>query len=86
VRYPYPKQINSNYKNNYPSGKLEKSGFKNYKDTFNLEKETKIINPHKMDLKTTAKDEFRGLKGEKSAAKIPVPPQEDKPIHKMSSY
>ena len=86
VRYPYPKMLNSNYKVNFASGKLELAGVKSHKQAFNLEKETKIINPHKMDTKTTTKDEFKGLKGEKNAAKIPVPTPEDKPIVKMSSY
>jgi len=37
---------------------------KNHKNAFNLEKETKIINPHAMDLKTTHKQKYRGDKGE----------------------
>jgi len=86
VRYPYPKMLNSNYKVNFASGKLELAGVKSHKQAFNLEKETKIINPHKMDTKTTAKDEFKGLKGENNFVKIPVPTPEDKPIVKMSSY
>ena len=53
VRYPYPKMLNSNYKVNFASGKLELAGVKSHKQAFNLEKETKIINPHKMDTKTT---------------------------------
>jgi len=31
-----------------------------------LEKETKIINPHPMEVKTTAKEVFKGEKGEKA--------------------
>ena len=86
VRYPYPKQLHSNYKVNFAPGKLEKAGVKSHKQAFNLEKETKIINPHKMETKTTAKEEFRGLKGENNNAKIPVTALEDKPIVKMSNY
>jgi hypothetical protein len=29
-------------------------------DAFNLEKEAKIINPHKMDLKTTSGSTYKG--------------------------
>lgn len=49
VRYPYPKVLFSNYKQNY-YGKLTKTDVKSHKEAFNLEKESKIINPHNMDL------------------------------------
>lgn len=50
VRYPYPSMAISYYKKEFP----KKNAFaKDHKTAFNLEKETKIINPHKMDLKTT---------------------------------
>ena len=86
VRYPYPKQLNSNYKVNYAPGKLEQAGVKSHKQAFNLEKESKIINPHRMETKTTTKEEFKGLMGEKNKSKKPIPEQEEKPIVKMSSY
>ena len=57
--------MHSNYKNTYIPGKLERAGVKNHKEAFNLEKETKIINPHKMDLQTTAKVVYKGIKIEK---------------------
>ena len=63
VRYPYPKTLFSNYRQNY-HGKLAQTDVKNHKNAFNLEKETKIINPHAMDLKTTHKQKYRGDKGE----------------------
>ena len=47
VRYPYPKLF-SNYKQNFPN-KASQSVFKSHKKAFNLEKESKIIKPHKMD-------------------------------------
>ncbi len=86
MRYPYPKQLNSNYKVTYVPGKLEQAGVKSHKQAFNLEKETKIINPHKMETRTTTKEEFRGLIGEKSNSKKPLSEPEEKPIVKMSSY
>lgn len=68
VRYPYPKTLFSNYRQNY-HGKLAQTDVKNHKNAFNLEKETKIINPHAMDLKTTHKQKYRGDKGEPVAEK-----------------
>jgi len=47
VRYPYPSMAVSNYQKEF----ARKDAFaKNHKNAFNLEKESKIINPHKMDL------------------------------------
>jgi hypothetical protein len=40
VRYPYPKQMVSAYKVHYPKKNIQKF------EVFNLEKETRIINPH----------------------------------------
>jgi len=54
VRYPYPKTLFSNYRQNF-ANKLASTEVKNHKKAFNMEKETKIINPHAMDLKTTHK-------------------------------
>jgi hypothetical protein len=39
---------------------LRKMPFHNHKKAFNLEKETKIINPHKMELQTSTKEEYQG--------------------------
>jgi hypothetical protein len=63
VKYPYPNNIITNYKKDYNKG--NGAGSENIKDAehrkmaFNLEKEHKIINPHKMELKTTAKVDFK---------------------------
>lgn len=62
VRYPYPKTLFSNYRQNY-HGKLTQTEIKSHKQAFNLEKESKIINPHKMDLGTTNKTKYKGEKG-----------------------
>jgi len=68
VRYPYPKTLFSNYRQNY-YGKLTQTEVKDHKSAFNLEKEAKIINPHKMDLSTTNKTKYRGDKGERAEPK-----------------
>ncbi len=62
MKYPYPKVLFSNYRQNY-YGKIKEAHIKNHKDAFNLEKEAKIINPHKMDLATTNKTVYKGEKG-----------------------
>ena len=52
---------------------LEKNAFaKDHKQAFNLEKESKIINPHPMELKTTMREVHNGSKGERAEARIPV--------------
>lgn len=60
VRYPYPKMMFSNYKVHFAK---KPSYAKPHKDAFNLEKETKIINPHQMDLTTTMNQVFQGKQG-----------------------
>lgn len=51
-----------------------------HKQAFNLEKEAKIINPHKMDLNTTNKTKFRGEKGEKATPKYKEIVEPPRPI------
>ena len=68
VRYPYPKTLFSNYRQNY-HGKLAQTEVKDHKKAFNLEKEAKIINPHAMDLSTTHKVNYKGKQGEKDLPK-----------------
>ena len=85
VRYPYPKTLYSNYRENY-YGKIKRTDVRNHKEAFNLEKEAKIINPHKMDLQTTNKDKYRGEKGERAAPKVKEIIETAKPIQQSSSY
>lgn len=85
MRYPYPKTLFSNYRQNYHS-KLGQTEVKNHKSAFNLEKETKIINPHKMDLETTNKTKYRGQKGERPQPKVADIVEPPKPIQQTSSY
>ena len=44
----------------------------NHKKAFNLEKETKIINPHKMELQTTTKEVYQGKQDFRAEAKLPI--------------
>jgi len=85
VRYPYPKQLYSNYKINY-GDKLSKSQYKDHKEAFNLEKETKIINPHPMEKSTINKEVFKGERGEKALIRKQETLKEAKPIVSASSY
>ena len=79
VRYPYPKTLFSNYRQNY-HGKLTQTEVKSHKKAFNLEKEAKIINPHAMDLVTTNKTRFTGQKGERAEPKKREVVEPPKPI------
>jgi len=49
VKYPYPAHMNSAYNKQYIP---KPSHAKPHKDAFNLEKETKIINPHPVEQET----------------------------------
>ncbi len=63
VRYPYPK-LYSNYKQNFNKELLKQAHIIDHKEVFNLEKETRINNPHKLESKTTMKDVYKGERGE----------------------
>jgi len=69
----------TNYKQNYPN-KTKETVVKNHKEAFNLEKESKIINPHKMELQTTTKEVYQGKRGPRAEAKLPLTNFEDAPI------
>ena len=55
VRYPYPSMCFSYYKKEFTKKNMNA---KDHKEAFNLEKESKIINPHKMESNTTMKDYY----------------------------
>lgn len=79
MRYPYPKNVFSNYKQNYRDT-YKDTDIKNHKDAFNMEKESKIINPHKMDLSTTNKVAFKGKQGSAAVPKTEIVSEAPKPI------
>lgn len=58
MKYPYPKSLITNYQKEYHK-KIEKTLIIHPRDAFNIEKEHKIINPHKMEMKTTNKSSFQ---------------------------
>lgn len=62
VKYPYPQNIITNYKKDYNkangAGSERVQDIEHRKEAFNLEKEHKILNPHQMDMKTTARVDF----------------------------
>lgn len=53
--------MHSQYKVHYPKKQTMLTT-----DAFNLEKETKTLNPNKMELKTTNNEDFKGAKGERT--------------------
>ncbi len=59
---------------------------RNHKLAFNPEKETKIINPHRMELITTAKTVHDGSKGERAQPRKKEELKMAKPIQESSCY
>jgi hypothetical protein len=60
VRYPYPKSLLSGYQKDFKD-KLRSTIVMKNGEAFNLEKEAKIINPHKMDLGTTSQKTYKNF-------------------------
>ena len=85
VRYPYPKTMGTGYTRDFKD-RLAKAVVMKNGEGFNLEKEAKIINPHKMDLKTTAKDNFKPFTPEVKEKKLRKYVDEGKPILGTSAY
>ncbi len=61
VRYPYPKTLASGYQKDYKD-KLKNTIVLKNGESFNLEKEAKIINPHRMDINTTHGKTYKNFK------------------------
>lgn len=55
-------------------------------EAFNLEKESKIINPHQMDMKTTSGNTFKNFKVGPRAKEVKRVNDDKKPIVGFSSY
>lgn len=59
---------------------------KDHKNAFNLEKEARIINPHKMDLNTTTQEVYKGKRGDRAKIQKPITDFDDAPIVATSHY
>lgn len=81
VRYPYPKAMNSYYNREY-ANKIHQAKILTENDAFNLEKETKIINPHPMELSTTNKINFQPFKVTPKTREMRLLSKNDAPIVK----
>lgn len=66
--------------------KLGKTNVITKNDAFNLEKETKIINPHRMSMETTNSSTFQNFKVIPTKKDRPIYIDEGKPIVSSSSY
>ena len=55
-------------------------------EAFNLEKESKIINPHQMDMKTTSGNTFKNFKVGPRTKELKKVNDDKKPIVGFSSY
>lgn len=60
VRYPFPTSMCSGYQKDFKN-KLKDTIVLRKGEAFNLEKEAKIINPHRMDLDTTNGSVFKSF-------------------------
>ena len=85
VRYPYPKTLGSGYSKDFKD-KLKNTIVLKKGEAFNLEKESKIINPHKMDMGTTSNNTYKNFKVEPRERLIKRADTEKKPIIAQSSY
>ncbi|CDW76087.1 UNKNOWN [Stylonychia lemnae] len=85
VKYPYPKTMITNYQKEYHQ-KNEKSILIPQKETFNPEKEHKIINPHKMELSTTNKVAYQPFAVQPQRKSMQRAPKSDAPAQQQSSY
>ena len=66
--------------------KLHLTDVKDHKQAFNMEKESKIINPHKMELTTTTKTVHNGTYGERAVPRVKEELKESPPINLTSHY
>ena len=87
VRYPYPRTLLSGYQKDYKD-KLRKKDAVVMKngEAFNLEKEAKIINPHKMDLGTTNGNTYKNFEVIPKRKDIAKAADDRKPIMGESCY
>jgi len=77
--------MNSGYQKDFKD-KLKKTIVVRKGESFNLEKEAKIINPHKMDLATTSDNTYKFFKLNPKSKALKLIPQENKPIFEQSHY
>jgi hypothetical protein len=85
IKLPYPKTLYSEYMKDFGE-KLKHTNVISKDDAFNLEKEAKIINPHRMDLQTTHSSTFQNFKVIPTKKDRPIYKDESKPLVSSSSY
>lgn len=85
VRYPYPKCAVSYYQREFQD-KIKNARLLTEEDVFNPEKETKIINPHSMEVTTTQKSSFKPFEVKPAVRDMRTIAVNDAPIAKHSSY
>lgn len=85
VRYPYPKTLGSGYQKDFKD-KLKSTIVLKNGESFNLEKEAKIINPHPMELATTNAETFKSFDVKPKQKVYRKYTDDGKPILAQSSY
>jgi hypothetical protein len=79
VRYPYPKTLGTANQRDFKD-RTKYAVVTKPNEGFNLEKETKLINPHKMTGTTTAKDAYKNFEAPIKYKKVREYINEGKPI------
>ena len=85
IKLSYPKTLYSEYMKDF-SDKLKQTNVISKDDAFNLEKEAKIINPHRMDFETTHSSTFKNFKIIPTKKDHPMYINDSKPLVSSSSY
>eukprot|EP00349_Pseudokeronopsis_sp_Brazil_P007977 CAMPEP_0202964028 /NCGR_PEP_ID=MMETSP1396-20130829/8087_1 /ASSEMBLY_ACC=CAM_ASM_000872 /TAXON_ID= /ORGANISM="Pseudokeronopsis sp., Strain Brazil" /LENGTH=134 /DNA_ID=CAMNT_0049685783 /DNA_START=492 /DNA_END=893 /DNA_ORIENTATION=+ len=87
IKYPYPSNIITQYKKEYRQKEGDmKAGNFTKEQAFNLEKEHKIINPHNMDMHTTARVDFKPFAVVPQKKELKVELKQPVPFQKSSQY
>ena len=85
IKLPYPKTLYTEYMKDFGE-KLKQTNVISKDDAFNLEKESKIINPHRMEMQTTHSNTFQNFKIIPTKKDRPMYIDDCKPSVSSSSY
>lgn len=85
VKYPYPRNLITNYQKEYHN-KIGETSVQKNKESFNVEKEHKIINPHNMDMSTTNKVVYQPYQVKPTKQKARTVEKNNAPCQQKSTY
>ena len=81
VRYPYPQMMGTQYQREHHT----KPSYAD-KEAFNVEKEHKIINPHRMELRTTQRVDYQPFQVLHERKQVERPQSSKVPFQNTTSY